>query len=230
LSISSPFDRHVHEVTRMVKEAQVDEVLLHRARQGDAAALVDFATRWWGPVYRIALNMLGSPPDAAEATEQTFRLALRFPEAVGYHGTFGISLRSAAMDMLLLRCPPAPDFARESLDAFLPRFDGRGFLASAGEDWSVLIEEIFRRPDLPETIRRLLQRLDAVDRAVFVLRVVEQFSIEETVAILRMGSEEVRARAHRATAAMAGLLGRTLPSSPTAADATPRASSTARSM
>lgn len=194
----------------MVKDAEVDESLMHRARQGDAAALIEFATRWWGPIYRIALNMLGGASEAAEATEQTFRLAIRFPESVGYHGAFGISLRSAAIDLLLLRSPSAPPSAGASVDAFLPRVDGGGFPASAGEDWSALTDDVFQRPDLPATIRPLLQRLDALDRAAFVLHELEQFSVAETVAILRVPAEEVRRRAHRAVVLMAILLGRTL--------------------
>jgi len=201
----------------MVKDAEMDETLVHRARQGDAAALVEFATRWWGPIYRIALNMLGSASEAAEATEQTFRLAIRFPESVGYHGTFGISLRSAAIDLLLLRSPAVPQLTGESVEAFLPRLDGDGFPRSPGADWAALPDELFRRPDLATTIRRLLQRLDALDRAAFVLRELEQFSVAETVAILRMPPEEVRRRAHRSIVLMAVLLGRMLRRSTSAA-------------
>jgi DNA-directed RNA polymerase specialized sigma24 family protein len=54
----------------------------------------------------------------------------------------------------------------------------------------------------------MLQRLDDLDRAAFVLREIEQFSVEETVAILRIPADEVRARAHRATTLLTGLVGR----------------------
>ena len=194
----------------MGKDAEADETLMQRARQGDAAALVEFATRWWGPIYRIALNMLGNASDAADATEQTFRLALRIPESIAFQGAFGISLRGAAIDLLLLRCAPSPQIEADSTASVLRRIERGALPASGGEDWPASTDEAFRRPDLPETLRRLLQRLDALDRTAFVLRELEKFSVDETVAILRMPAAEVRARVHRATLVMTGLLGRTL--------------------
>ena len=171
----------------MSKDADVDEVLLYQARRGDPAAFEKFATRWWTPVYRIAWNMLGSASEAAEATEQTLMLVIRFPESVGYHAPFGICLRGAAIDVSLLRCPGAGRSPAESLD---------------------LADGMFQQPDLGERIRGMLQRLDDLDRAAFVLREVEQFSVEETVAILRMPADQVRARTHRARLLLTGLLGR----------------------
>jgi RNA polymerase sigma-70 factor (ECF subfamily) len=186
----------------------VDEVLLRLARRGDSAALVKLATRWWIPVYRVVWNLLGSASEAAEATEQTLLLVVRFPESVDCDVPFGISLYGAAIDFSLLRCPPARRSPAESLDVFLPRFDARGCLVLPGEDWSHLTDGLLQRPDLAETIRGMLQRLDDLDRAAFVLREIEQFSVEETVAILRIPADEVRARAHRATTLLTGLLGR----------------------
>jgi DNA-directed RNA polymerase specialized sigma24 family protein len=190
----------------MSKDASVDEALLHKARRGDSAAFVEFASRWWTPVYRIAWNMLGSASEAAEATEQTLTLAVRFPESIGYDVPLGISLCGAAFDVTFLRCPQALRAAVESLDVFLPRFDARGRLASPGEDWSGRADGAFQRPDLGERIRGMLQRLHALDRAAFILREIEQFSVQETVAILRIPADEVRARSHRAVLLMTGQL------------------------
>ena len=130
------------------------------------------------------------------------------PRVSRLHLSVCISLRGAAIDVSLLRCPPTRRSPAESLDVFLPRFDARGCLASLGEDWSELSDGLFQRPDLAEAIRGLLQRLDDIDRAAFILREIEQFSVEETVAILRIPADEVRARTHRATVLLTGLLGR----------------------
>jgi len=191
----------------MSKDADVHELLV-RARRGDSAAFVEFATRWWTPVYRIAWNMLGSASEAAAATEQTLVLVVRFPESVGYDVPFGISLRGAAMDILFLRCPQPRHAPAGSLDVFLPRFDAWDYLASPGEDWSDLADGVFQRPDLAETIRGMLQQLDGLDRAAFVLREIEQFSVGETVAILRIRTDEVRSRTHRSLLLLTGMLGR----------------------
>ena len=45
----------------------------------DAAeeSLVQFATRWWVPVYRISWNLLGNTAEAAAVTEETLLRELR---------------------------------------------------------------------------------------------------------------------------------------------------------
>jgi len=186
----------------MSNDSSLDEILLGQARRGDSEALVKFATRWWAPVFRLAWNMLGSAAEAAEATEQTIQLAIRFPGSVSHDVPFGISLRGAAIDLVLLRCGPVQLSPAES-----PREAG-GPLPPGGSS---------QRPDLGETIRSTLQRLDDLDRAAFVLREIEQLSVEETVAILRMPGSQVRSRTHRAVAALTGLLGIRTAGAPAAA-------------
>ena len=158
----------------MPTDGEADDALVHKASHGDPAAFVELATRWWTPVYRFSRNMLGSACEAAEATEQVLQFAVRFPDAVGRTLRFGISLYGVAVDFTLLRCPSSRP---SPVDA--PR-----------------------GPDEAETIRGMLQRLEFLDRAAFVLREVEQFSLAETVAILRIPADEVRARTYRATVAL----------------------------
>jgi DNA-directed RNA polymerase specialized sigma24 family protein len=104
---------------------------------------------------------------------------------------------AVAIDVALLRLGPARGPMAESPDPYRARFD-----------WSDLLDELIERPDLAETIRILLQRLDGMDRAAFVLREIEGFSIDETVDILRIPADEVRGRVHRALVLLTGLLGR----------------------
>ena len=58
------------------------------------------------------------------------------------------------------------------------------------------------------TIRHVLLRLDAIDRAAFVLREVERLPTEEVAAVLGIAPRHVRRRVHRATMTLAGFLGR----------------------
>jgi DNA-directed RNA polymerase specialized sigma24 family protein len=52
----------------------------------------------------------------------------------------------------------------------------------------------------------MVQSLEVVDRAAFLLRVVEELSVEDTAEVLRMSADEVRARTHRATLLLMGML------------------------
>lgn len=61
-----------------------------------------------------------------------------------------------------------------------------------------------------DPIREALRRLSAIDRAVFVLRDVEDLSAEEAAFILRTSPAIVRQRAHRARLVLTGCLGHLL--------------------
>lgn len=67
-------------------------------------------------------------------------------------------------------------------------------------------------PAKPTTdpIREALRRLSAIDRAVFVLRDVEDLSAEEAAFILRTSPAIVRQRAHRARLVLTSCLGHLL--------------------
>jgi hypothetical protein len=87
---------------------------------------------------------------------------------------------------------------------------------SGGDLYAVAVDSISSKPrlegrpaaggDAADDLRAMLQRLDRKDRGAYVLRVIEQFSAEETAAILRTSPEDVRHRAHRATLLLTGML------------------------
>ncbi len=56
-----------------------------------------------------------------------------------------------------------------------------------------------------ERIRESLDRVEDLDRAAFVLRVIEEVPLQEAAAILRTSSETIRDRAHRACLLLTGL-------------------------
>jgi RNA polymerase sigma-70 factor (ECF subfamily) len=192
-------------------EAQVDELLVHRMRRGDAAAFAALATRYWSAVHRIGWNMLPDRAAAGELAEAALLSALWPAEELPSDVPFRTSLYRQAMSQSLIRLHSLPSADTRSLAAFLPRFDAGGRLTSAGSDWSESTETVFGRRDVGEPIRETLQRLDALDRAAFVLREIEQLSIEEAAAVLEISPESIRQRTHRASLILTGFL-RTLAS------------------
>jgi DNA-directed RNA polymerase specialized sigma24 family protein len=67
-------------MSQAVTESIADEVLVRRARSGDPAACVEFATRWWPIVSRVAWSMLGSTSQALATTEEVLGVALHSPQ------------------------------------------------------------------------------------------------------------------------------------------------------
>jgi DNA-directed RNA polymerase specialized sigma24 family protein len=82
------------------------------------------------------------------------------------------------------------------------------------ETFFLLGETLIRRRDLAARIREELGRIDELDRASFILRDVEQLTVDEVAAILRTSPEEIRQRAHRARLMLARFFARLL-NSPT---------------
>jgi DNA-directed RNA polymerase specialized sigma24 family protein len=191
-------------------ERSVDVILTRRAHRGDRAAFEQLARRWWPRLYRLAWNMSGSTSRAAEATERALSLALRFPGLAERDRSFSSSLYAALIDATLREHSAAGRSAVRSLDLFLSRFDGRGRLAPADADWSDLASDEIHRPGLAQAMRQMLQSLSGMDRAAFVLREIEQLTAADTAAILRISSNELTLRTHRATLLMRGLLERVL--------------------
>ena len=189
------------------REAQVDELLVERMRRGDGVAFAALATRYWNAVHRIGWNMLPDPSAAAELAESALLSALRSTEELPRDLPFRTSLYRQAMSESLIRLHSVPSSVPRSLGAFLPRFDPRGRLTSAGTDWSECGEAAFGRRDVGERIRETLQHLDALDRAAFVLREIEQLSVEEAAAVLGISPESIRQRTHRAFLILTGFLG-----------------------
>src|SRR3981189_1246962 len=57
-----------------------DAALAEEARNGNAAAFVKLAKRWWTPLYRVSWNISGSASCAAQITEGALRAAIHSAE------------------------------------------------------------------------------------------------------------------------------------------------------
>jgi len=107
--------------------------------------------------------------NAAEAAEETLRHTIFSAKSFPDGVPFRSSLYRAAVEVSLARLHATP------------------------VEWNSRTTE-----SLADRIREALGRVDAVDRACYVLRDVEELSSEEAAFVLRTSPAIVRARAHRA--------------------------------
>jgi RNA polymerase sigma-70 factor (ECF subfamily) len=191
-----------------------EATLLDGLRQGDITALERLMERHAARVYRVALGITRSAPDAEEVVQDVFTSLVR---AIGtFEGRSALATwlyrvaanaalakrrgKRAQVEVLLEDCLPAfrEDGHREGDRAFL--------LA----DWSANPEEELLAGEGRQVLERALDRLPAHFRAVLVLRDVEDLSNEEVARLLGESVSSVKSRLHRARMALREQLTRAL--------------------
>ena len=155
------------------------ELLVERARAGDAEAVGALFRRYGGTLYRLAYRLLGSREDAEDVVQDVFvglRVSLSRYES---RGAFSAWLRRVAARVALMRL----------------RADRRRPHPAADP------EDARDDPDLALrlTVERALDTLPEPLRAVLVLRMVEGYAHEEIAAALGITVGASKVRLHRAT-------------------------------
>ena len=175
-----------------------DNELVELARSGEAAVFRTIMQRHNQRLYRAARGVLGDDADAEDVVQETYVKA--FEHLSHFRGESSLATwltRIAINEALGRRRKRRPTADIRNLD----------MLDEQGEV-RVLIFPGSRAAGNPETdasrseVRRLLER--AVDelpepfRIVFVMREIEQMSVEETACQLEIIPETVKTRLHRA--------------------------------
>ena len=86
-----------------------DEALVSQARSGDRAAFVQFATRWWPAIARVAWSLLGNTPQALAVTEEVLDTALCSQESFAEPVRFSMYRLAIWLAFARRRSGPRPD-------------------------------------------------------------------------------------------------------------------------
>jgi RNA polymerase sigma-70 factor (ECF subfamily) len=186
-----------------------DELLAARAVAGDASAFDAIVIRYQARVYRLAWRLTGNEGDAADAMQDTFlqlyrRLASFRGESRLSTWLYRIATNAALMQRRARTRRPA-----ESLDAFLPCFDGNGSHRATPAELQAAarVDERLDRQRLAEQALAAIGRLPETYREAFVLRDLEEMTTAEVAEILGLDAAAVRQRVHRARMMLRGFLG-----------------------
>ena len=185
------------EARPIAVETLGDAELAALARQGDGAAFRAIMQRHNRRLYRVARAVLHDDGEAEDVVQETYVRA--FAALADFRG--GSSLATWLTRIAL-------NEALGRLRRRRPTVDIETFASAARSDARIIPFPLMS-PDMdPEQsaarqdVRRLLERaIDALPepfRIVFVLRDVEELSIEETAAQLGLRPETVKTRLHRA--------------------------------
>ena len=177
---------------------QKTEISVEALRAGDREEFSRLVDAYSGPIYRLALKMLGIPTDAEDVLQNTFVKALQHIK--DFEGRSSVSTwlyRIASNEALMLlrkQRPEIPliDLAPEDED------DTSDYFPKEFTDWRYLPENEFLSSESKAALDRAVRHLPETQRIVFILRDIQGLSIRETSEALNLNEAAVKTRLLRA--------------------------------
>jgi RNA polymerase sigma-70 factor, ECF subfamily len=166
-----------------------DERLMLAFSKGSSEAFTELFRRYKQPVYGFFCRRLANPTHAEELTQETFLALLRAASRYEPRALFRTYLY--AIGFKILR-------AHRRKSAFRATFFGRTSPASDPAKSDATESALW--------VRRAVEKLDAIDREVLLLREFEQLSYAEIADLLKLPLNTVRSRLFRARTALRELL------------------------
>lgn len=202
----------MNALTRPAGElAQDEQALLERACAGDARAFEGLMRRHNRLLFRTARSVLRNDADSEDAVQEAYVKAWRALPGFRREAKLSTWLVRIVMNEALGRLrrnggaqvvPIAPAFEDgEDLQPEAPED-----AAAAGHD----PEHATLRGELRRIVEAQIDQLPEVFRTVFILRAVEEMSVEEVALALQVPAATVRTRFFRARALMRSALEREL--------------------
>lgn len=191
-------------------QSGADQALTARARHRDAGAFREIMQKYNRRLYRIARGILGNDADAEDAVQETYVRA--FTHIEGFRGEARLStwLTRITINEALGRLKQRrPSVDVGLIDTMNEQGEARVIiLPSARHDGDP--EAAAARAEVRHLLERAMDRLPDRFRIVFILRDIEEMSIEETATELGLRPETVKTRLHRARLLLRQTLDKTL--------------------
>jgi len=198
---------------RIVAAGARDLSLAEELLAGKPGAFERFVETYRQKIFQYTLLVCGQREDAEEVAQETL---LKVFEKVGQlrepahlkAWVFRIARNACFMRRRKSAFAPAEEL---SLDELMPRFSDDGNVRRLEiADWSAVPEELAINSQLGAMLRKAIEELPEIYRAVILLRDVEELSTEETAGVLDVSEDAVKTRLHRARLAVRQSLDRYL--------------------
>ena len=172
------------------------EISVEALRTGNRREFARLVDRYSGPLYRLALKMLGNPRDAEDVLQNTFLKV--FQHLDEFEGRSSLSTwlyRIASNEALMQMRKQRPEI---TLSDTKQEDDDSDYEPVQFTDWCCLAEEELLSSESRAALDRAIQHLPETLRIVFVLRDIEGLSIRETSQALELSETAVKTRLLRA--------------------------------
>src|SRR5689334_8557558 len=173
-----------------------DEELVNLARQRDEAAVRTITTRYNRRLFRIARSILRNDAEAEDVVQETYVRAFTGLDMFRGDAAFGTWITRIAMNEALGRLRkrrPTVDwetYGTNRHEAEIINFP----VSAAGSD----PEKAMAQSEIRTVLEHAIDELADTFRSVFVARIVEGMSVDETADLFGLQAETVKTRLHRA--------------------------------
>jgi RNA polymerase sigma-70 factor (ECF subfamily) len=173
-----------------------DEDLVHLARKRDEAAVRAITARYNRRLFRIARSILRNDAEAEDVVQETYVRAFTGLDMFRGDAAFGTWITRIAMNEALGRLRrQRPTVDWDTYGANRHQAEIINFPASAANRDP---EQEMVRGEIGAVLEQAIDQLPVAFRVVFVARIVEGMSIEETADLFGLQPATVKTRLHRA--------------------------------
>jgi RNA polymerase sigma-70 factor (ECF subfamily) len=182
---------------RPIDDETSDEAeLLRRARGREEAAVRALTRRYNRRLFRVARSILRDDAEAEDVVQETYVRAFTALDLFRGDASFGTWITRIAMNEALGRLRKRrPTVAWDSYGRNRTQAEVIAFPASAASNDP---ERTMAQGEIRAVLERAIDELPDAFRAVFVARVVEGMTVEETADLFGLREETVKTRLHRA--------------------------------
>lgn len=189
-------------------DARTDEELVARARARDEAAVRAITTRYNRRLFRVARSILRNHAEAEDVVQDAYVRAFTGLDHFRGDAAFGTWITRIAMNEALGRLRKRrPTVDWETYVESLPQAQVIDFPASAASNDP---EKMMAQGEIRVALEKAIDGLPDSFRAVFVARIVEGMTVEETADLFGLKPETVKTRLHRARALLRDALDKQL--------------------
>ena len=173
-----------------------DEELVRRARERDEAAVRAITQRYNRRLFRVARSILRDDAEAEDVVQETYVRAFTGLEHFRGDAAFGTWITRIAMNEALGRLRKRrPTVDWESYGENRTQAEIIDFPISAASNDP---ERTMAQGEIRVVLEHAIDELPDAFRAVFVARIVEGMTVEETADLFGLQAETVKTRLHRA--------------------------------
>jgi RNA polymerase sigma-70 factor, ECF subfamily len=170
--------------------------LVARAKEGDASAFSELVQHYDRRVFRMAKQITQNDDDAEDVLQEAFLKAYTHLNDFQGNSKFYTWIVRIAVNEALMKLRKRRSDRSVPLDE--PIDTGEDEVAREIAVWDENPEEAYSREELAELLDEAVQSLKPAYRTVFILRDIEELSIEETAEALGLSISAVKSRLLRA--------------------------------